>query len=60
MRDDPRQRGRAWQAPLEVRTDPIECLPGFQPSHCVHFFPAVPITALAIAREQGLYVYIFI
>lgn len=54
MRDDPRQRGRAWQAPLEVRTDPIECLPGFQPSHCVHFFPAVPITALAIAREQGL------
>jgi hypothetical protein len=54
MRDDPRQKTRGWQAPLEVRTDPIECLPGFQPSHCIHFFPAVPITALAIAKELSL------
>lgn len=54
MRDDPRQRGRNWQAPLEVRTDNVECPPGYQPSHCVSLFPNVAITALAIAKEQNL------
>ena len=54
MRDDPRQRTRGWQPPLEVRTDPISCLPGFQPTHCVHFFPAVSVTALAINKDQSL------
>ncbi|XP_019850338.1 PREDICTED: lethal(2) giant larvae protein homolog 2-like [Amphimedon queenslandica] len=54
MRDDPRQRPRGWQAPLEVRTDPIACLPGFQPTHCIHLFPTVAVSALAIAKEQGL------
>lgn len=54
MRDDPRQRPRGWQAPLEVRTDPIECPPGFQPSHCIHVFPTVPVTALALAKEQNM------
>jgi len=54
MRDDPRQRGRNWQAPLEVRTDNVECPPGYQPSHCVSLFPNVAITALAIAKEQHL------
>lgn len=54
MREDPRQRGRAWQAPLQIRTDPIECSPGYQPSHCVHFFPAVQVTALAIDTEHKL------
>ena len=54
MRDDPRQRTRGWQAPLEIRSDAIECSPGFQPSHGIHFFPAVPVTSLAIAKQQGL------
>ena len=54
MRDDPRQRGRNWQAPLEVRTDSVDCPPGYQPSHCVGLFPNVPITAIAIAKEHHL------
>ena len=54
MRDDPRQKVRGWQAPLEVRTDVIECSPGFQPSHCIHFFPSVSITAFGLAKEQGV------
>lgn len=54
MRDDPRQKVRGWQASLEVRTDVIEFSPGFQASHCVHFFPSVSITALALAKDQGL------
>ncbi len=54
MREDPRQSKRGWHTPLELRTDPIECSPGFQPSHAVHFFPAVPVTSIAIAKDQGL------
>jgi lethal(2) giant larvae protein len=54
MRDDPRQRGRNWQAPLTLRTGGVECEPGYQPSHCVHLFPNVATTTLAIAKDQGL------
>ena len=54
MRDDPRQRGRNWQAPLEVRMDSVECGPGYQPSHSIGLFPNVTVTALAIAKQQHL------
>ena len=54
MRDDPRQRGRNWQAPLDVRTNGIECAPGYQPTHCVGLFPNVPVTTVALAKEQNL------
>ena len=54
MREDPRQNKRGWQSPLELRKDPIECAPGFQPSHAIHFFPAVPVTAIAISKDHGL------
>ena len=52
LRDDPRQRGRNWQAPLDIRTDGIECGPGFQPTHCFDIFPNVPVTTIALAKEQ--------
>ena len=54
MRDDPRQRGRNFQAPMDLRTDNIECPPGFQPRYCVGVFPKVPITAVALAKDQGM------
>lgn len=60
MREDPRQNKRGWQSPIELRTDPIECSPGFQPSHAIHFFPAVPVTSIAIANDQGLYVSVHV
>lgn len=54
MRDDPRQRGRNFQAPMDLRTDNIECPPGFQPRYCVGIFPKVPVTAVALAKNQGM------
>lgn len=54
MRDDPRQRSRNWRAPLTLRTGGTECEPGYQPSHCIHLFPNVSTTTLAIAKDQRL------
>ncbi|CAI8051354.1 LLGL scribble cell polarity complex component 2 [Geodia barretti] len=54
MRDDPRQRSRNWQAPLTLRTGGVECPPGYHPSHCIHLFPNVSTTTLAIAKDQRL------
>ena len=52
LRDDPRQRGRNWQAPLDIRTDGIECAPGYQPTHCFGIFPNVPATTITLAKDQ--------
>lgn len=54
LRDDPRQRGRNWQAPMEIRLEGIECAPGYQPIFCVGLFPNVPITAIGFAKEQQM------
>lgn len=54
LREDPRQRGRNWQAPMELRLDGIECAPGYQPTFCVGIYPNVPITATGLAKEQKL------
>eukprot|EP00731_Ephydatia_muelleri_P029308 Em0020g952a len=54
LREDPRQLGRNFQNPLEVRADEIESPPGFHPVLCVHLFPAASITAVALAKEQQL------
>lgn len=54
LREDPRQHGRNWQSPMELRLDGIECAPGYQPSFCIMIFPNIPITALALAKEQKL------
>jgi lethal(2) giant larvae protein len=54
MRDDPRQRSRNWQAPLTLRTGGVECPPGYHPFHCIHLFPNVSTTTLAIAKDQRL------
>ena len=54
LRDDPRQRGRNWQAPMELRLDGIECAPGYQPIFCVGIFPNVSVTAIGLAKEQKL------
>lgn len=54
MRDDPRQRSRNWQGPLTLRTGGTECEPGYQPSHCVHLFPNIATTTLAVAKAQKL------
>lgn len=54
IRDDPRQRSRNWQAPLTLRVGGTECEPGYQPSHCVHLFPNISTTTLAIAKNQRL------
>lgn len=54
MRDDPRQRGRNFQAPMDLRTDSVECPPGYQPRYCVGLFPKVPVTAVALAKDNGL------
>lgn len=54
LRDDPRQRGRNWQAPMELRLGSIECAPGYQPSFCIGIFPNVPVSAVGFAKEQKL------
>ena len=54
LRDDPRQRGRNWQAPMELRLDAIECAPGYQPSFCLGIFPNIPIIAIGFAKENKL------
>lgn len=54
MREDPRQLGRNFQNPLEIRADEIESAPGFHPTLCVHLFPAASITAVGLAKEQQL------
>lgn len=54
LREDPRQRGRNWQAPMELRLDGIECDPGYQPVNCISVFPNVPITAVGFAKELQL------
>ncbi len=54
LREDPRQRGRNWQAPMEVRLDGIECGPGYQPTSCISIFPNVMITVVSLAKDQKL------
>lgn len=54
LRDDPRQRGRNWQSPLELQLEGIECAPGYQPIFCIAIFPNIPITAIGFAKEQKL------
>lgn len=54
LRDDPRQKGRNWQAPMELRLDGVECAPGYQPQFCVGLFPNIPITAVGFAKEHKL------
>ena len=54
LREDPRQRGRNWQAPMEVRLDGMECAPGYQPTLCIAIYPNVPVSVVALAKEQKL------
>ena len=56
LRDDPRQKGRNWQSPMELRLDGIECDPGYQPIFCVGIFPNIPVTTIGFAKEQKLWV----
>ena len=54
LRDDPRQRGRNWQGPMELRLDGVECAPGYQPRFCVGLFPNISVTAIGFAKEYKL------
>ena len=56
LREDPRQRGRNWQAPMELRLEGIDCGPGYQPNACISIFPNVPVTVVSLAKEQKMYV----
>ena len=54
LREDPRQRGRNWHAPMELRLDGVECGPGYQPFNCIGIFPNVPITVIGFAKDHKL------
>jgi len=56
LREDPRQRGRNWQAPMELRLDSMDCDSGYHPTSCISIYPNVPVTVVSLAKEQKMYV----
>lgn len=45
---------RKWEGPIMLRSDHLECPPGYQPELLVQLMPPSQVTAMASAPELNL------